>query len=142
MRKEQFKGFIKYEFFQNNSIFEFSLELLSISIIFSWVFAENSGNLFYTILGLYVEIDFIWGIFNKEFLIISEGSKKSIGKKVQYINKHNTSIRKYIKNILVESEQQLSLHKKWSFPLRISSVNVTKSSDSCGSGHIYLRNPL
>ena len=131
MRKEQFKGFIKYEFFQNNSIFEFSLELLSISIIFIWVLAENSGNLFYTILDS-----------NKEFLIISEGSKKSIGKKVQYINKRNTSIRKYIKNILVESEQQLSLHKKWSFPLRISSVNVTKSSDSCGSGHIYLRNPL
>ena len=131
MRKEQFKGFIKYEFFQNNSIFEFSLELLSISIIFIWVLAENSGNLFYTILGS-----------NKEFLIISEGSKKSIGKKVQYINKRNTSIRKYIKNILVESEQQLSLHKKWSFPLRIPSVNVTKSSDSCGSGHIYLRNPL
>ena len=131
MRKEQFKGFIKYEFFQNNSIFEFSLELLSIFIIFIWVLAENSGNLFYTILGS-----------NKEFLIISEGSKKSIGKKVQYINKRNTSIRKYIKNILVESEQQLSLHKKWSFPLRIPSVNVTKSSDSCGSGHIYLRNPL
>ena len=131
MRKEQFKGFIKYEFFQNNSIFEFSLELLSISIIFIWVLPENSGNLFYTILGS-----------NKEFLIISEGSKKSIGKKVQYINKRNTSIRKYIKNILVESEQQLSLHKKWSFPLRIPSVNVTKSSDSCGSGHIYLRNPL
>ena len=131
MRKEQFKGFIKYEFFQNNSIFEFSLELLSISIIFIWVLAENSGNLFYTILGS-----------NKEFLIISEGSKKSIGKKVQYINKRNTSIRKYIKNILVESEQQLSLHKKWSFPLRIPSVNVTKCSDSCGSGHIYLRNPL
>ena len=131
MRKVQFKGFIKYEFFQNNSIFEFSLELLSISIIFIWVLAENSGNLFYTILGS-----------NKEFLIISEGSKKSIGKKVQYINKRNTSIRKYIKNILVESEQQLSLHKKWSFPLRIPSVNVTKSSDSCGSGHIYLRNPL
>ena len=125
MRKEQFKGFIKYEFFQNNSIFEFSLELLSISIIFIWVLAENSGNLFYTILGS-----------NKEFLIISEGSKKSIGKKIQYINKRNTSIRKYIKNILVESEQQLSLHKKWSFPLRIPSVNVTKSSGNCGFGHI------
>ena len=28
------------------------------------------------------------------------------------------------------------LHKKWSFPLRISSVNVTKSA---GFGHIYWR---
>ena len=33
------------------------------------------------------------------------------------------------------------LHKKWSFPLRISSVNVTKSAANCGFGHIYWRNP-
>ena len=32
-------------------------------------------------------------------------------------------------------------HKKWSFPLRTSSVNVTKSAVSCGFGHIYWRNP-
>ena len=34
-----------------------------------------------------------------------------------------------------------SLHKKWSFPLRISSGNVTKSAVSSGFGHIYYRNP-
>ena len=34
-----------------------------------------------------------------------------------------------------------SLHKKLSFPLRISSVNVTKSAVSCRFGHIYQRNP-
>ena len=33
------------------------------------------------------------------------------------------------------------LHKKWSFPLRISPVNVTKFVVSCGFGHIYWRNP-
>ena len=33
------------------------------------------------------------------------------------------------------------LHKKQSFSLRISSVNVTKSAVSCGFGHIYWRNP-
>ena len=33
-----------------------------------------------------------------------------------------------------------SLHKKWNFPLAISSVNVTKSAVSCGFGHIYWRN--
>ena len=33
-----------------------------------------------------------------------------------------------------------TLHKKWSFPLRISLVNVTKSVVSCGLGHIYRRN--
>ena len=33
------------------------------------------------------------------------------------------------------------MHKKWSFPLRIFSVNVTKSAVCCGFGHIYWRNP-
>ena len=33
------------------------------------------------------------------------------------------------------------LHKKWSFPLRISPVNRTKSAVSCGFGHIYWRTP-
>ena len=36
---------------------------------------------------------------------------------------------------------ELSLHKTWSFPLRISSVNVTKSAVPAGFGHIYWRNP-
>ena len=34
-----------------------------------------------------------------------------------------------------------SLLKKWSFPLRIFSLNVTKSTVSRGFGHIYWRNP-
>ena len=29
------------------------------------------------------------------------------------------------------------LHKKLSFPLRISWVNVTKSAGNCGFGHTY-----
>ena len=33
------------------------------------------------------------------------------------------------------------LHKKWSFPLTISSINVTKSAVSCGYRHIHWRNP-
>ena len=33
-----------------------------------------------------------------------------------------------------------TLHKKWSFPLRLSSVNMTKSAVSCRFGHIYWRN--
>ena len=36
-----------------------------------------------------------------------------------------------------------SIHytKKWSFPLWLSSVNVTKSEANCGFRHIYWRNP-
>ena len=33
-----------------------------------------------------------------------------------------------------------TLHKKWSFPLRIFLVNVIKCAVSCGFGHIYWRN--
>ena len=32
------------------------------------------------------------------------------------------------------------LHKRPSFPLKISSVNVTKSAENCGFGHISWRN--
>ena len=34
----------------------------------------------------------------------------------------------------------ISLHKKWTFSLIISSVNVTKSAGNCGFGYIYWKN--
>ena len=37
----------------------------------------------------------------------------------------------------IDVSDQPALHKKRSFPLRISSVNVTKSAASDGFGHIY-----
>ena len=42
--------------------------------------------------------------------------------------------------VLVSDSQMLPLHKKWSFALEISSVNVTKSTGNCEFGHIYWRN--
>ena len=36
--------------------------------------------------------------------------------------------------------QEKALHKKRCFPLKISSVNMTKSAGNCGFGQIYLRN--
>ena len=38
-------------------------------------------------------------------------------------------------------EPYQALHKKWSFPLRISSVNMTKFAQNWGVGHIYWKNP-
>ena len=35
----------------------------------------------------------------------------------------------------------ITLHKKWSYRLWISSVNVNKPAGNCGFGHIYWRNP-
>ena len=42
---------------------------------------------------------------------------------------------------IFKAHRVLTLHKKWSFPMRISPVNVTKSAENCGFGHIYWRNP-
>ena len=42
--------------------------------------------------------------------------------------------------VVLDSKLDFTLHKKWSFPLKISLVNVTKSALSCRFGHIYWRN--
>ena len=50
---------------------------------------------------------------------------------------------KYIINT-AQNDQSIilmTLHKRWSFPLRISSVNVTKFAGTHGFRHIYWRNP-
>ena len=44
-------------------------------------------------------------------------------------------------NGFMKSSLIVALHKKWSFPLMISSVNVTKFAGNCGFGHIYWKNP-
>ena len=44
------------------------------------------------------------------------------------------------KHILCVTPQP-TLHKKWSFPLRIFPVNVARSAGNCGFGHVYWRNP-
>ena len=40
-----------------------------------------------------------------------------------------------------DDSPEITQQKKWSFPLRISSVNVTKYAVSSRSGHIYWENP-
>ena len=48
---------------------------------------------------------------------------------------------RYSPMLFQQTECLISLHEKWSFPIRISSVNVTKSTVSCGFGHVYWKNP-
>ena len=56
-----------------------------------------------------------------------------------HINK-TSNINKLITISSWRTQDTLHLHKKWSFPLRISPVNVTKSVGNCGFGHIHWRN--
>ena len=55
--------------------------------------------------------------------------------------KLGTSTNSNMQNFKYDDGDFVSMYKKWSFPLRISSVNVTKSAGNCGFGHIYWRNP-
>ena len=61
-----------------------------------------------------------------------------------WIGNPASSFVSFIKTFKVLSQQlcfNYTLHKKWSFPLRISSLNVTKFALSCGFGDIYWRHP-
>ena len=52
--------------------------------------------------------------------------------------KEQISLKKEVEKAMKKVEVIVSsLHKKWSFPLRISSVNVTKSTGNCGFDYIY-----
>ena len=54
-----------------------------------------------------------------------------------HINHINEIVLRTVYNGELEGFIKKSLQKKLSFPLRISSVNVTKSAGKCGFGHIY-----
>ena len=70
--------------------------------------------------------------------------------KLTKMKHHNEELQK-LRSTLAEEQKPLNefkreqglskLHKKLTFPIRISSVNVTKSTGNCGFGHIYWRNP-
>ena len=60
-------------------------------------------------------------------------------KKTNNVSCRLLPIRQWYKSNTPIHKNILSLHK--SFPLRISSVNATKSPGYCGFGHIYRRNP-
>ena len=59
---------------------------------------------------------------------------------ISFINSLHLKFRSsHCLSIIRRLKQLLTLNRKWSFPLRISSVNVTKSAVSCWFGHIYWR---
>ena len=69
--------------------------------------------------------------------------KKSVMENSIFCAVHVVCIKLWFNCVIKEIHQgywDLSLHKKWNFPLRISSANVTKSVVSCGFAHIYWRN--
>ena len=64
------------------------------------------------------------------FLVVNSGTTLVL--KIAFYVKHQPLLQR----IMVYTTS-----KKWNFPLRVSSVNVTKSTVFCGFGHIYWGNP-
>ena len=60
----------------------------------------------------------------------------NFGSKVKYLTSIYFVLKLFQERFLFFSSY-LTHHKKLSFPLRISLVNVTKSAGNCGFGHIY-----
>ena len=108
-------------------------------------------------LGIISSSQIFWSLYCWQFYIFT--AKIFISYNALYVNiafskdtgKYNISICntfQFAINILVVEGftdimkmEKNTQHKKWSFPLRISSVNVSKSAVSCGFGRIYRRNP-
>ena len=53
-----------------------------------------------------------------------------------FFTKHLWWLLLVLSKICGGDSSYMSLYKKWSFPLRISSVNVTKSAGNCGWPHL------
>ena len=79
-----------------------------------------------------------WWLLEREGLVHGIGT--ATGRKRQHLL---FFLVQFLKNpgFSLSSNFILALQKLWSFPLTISSVNVTKSAGICRFGHIYWWNP-
>ena len=81
-------------------------------------------------------------LFKKILQILFSGDMQDLGLSKQVFKfKFRSSHQRWsVKKAVLKISQNLqdTLHN-WSFPLKIPSVNVTKSAVSCGFGHIYWR---
>ena len=95
--------------------------------------------------------DLTTNVLSQQPQFATNNSAKKIKRRIKLTNMkhHNEELQKLPSTLAEEqkplnelkSEQELSkLHKKLTFPIQISSVNVTKSTGNCGFGHIYWRN--
>ena len=84
-------------------------------------------------------------ILSVNLYILSKCGKKRTRKIPNTDTIYTTLIRAFFSSIWITQQlrsvgislQKYETEQKWSFPLRISLVNVTKSAVSCGFGHIY-----
>ena len=86
-----------------------------------------------------VEVSSVVNGCKNQMLLPVKFMKMSVCTSPEYM-KGNNGYHIFIVNTF-SNKPILTHHKKWSFPLRISSVNMTKSAVFCGFGHIYWRNP-
>ena len=112
-------------------------------IFFAKSFIIDFGRLLKTPLDSWI---FTWKVLTKVFLdlefrlLFELVKEKLFHKKISFLPVGSYSCSKLSQCSWIISDgsvQTETLHKKWSFPLWISPVNVTKSTVSWGFGHIY-----
>ena len=127
------KGFFQRTFEEIDSIKCFSLHKIHKNMgFFQRTFEEIDSIKCFSLHKIHKNMGFHWPVFLH--ILCSVCNSKSFASLSPRILKITENISSKI------SKQYLTLHKKWSFPSKISSVNVTKSAFSYGFGHIYWRN--
>ena len=104
--------------------------------IWKWFFSNGLKGDIKIITG-YGTVIFIWGIF---WLKANDRYFCRFRKMVDY-HQYVFHFSRAGQCSNFNKTSDITLHKKWSFHLRISSVNVTKSVGNCQFGHIYWKNP-
>ena len=105
---------------------------LLVKILFSTVLksANFMVSLFCTIFKYRMIITFLFLTFEHERLFENQLSVNRSSMKISQRN-----------NVFNNGFNKQFTAQKMKFPLRISSVHVTKSAENCGFSHIYRRNP-
>ena len=80
-------------------------------------------------------------MFIRRYVYLRRYQKNYIRALIKWMNElcFTTAVLNLNKFLTIHFNKEI-WHKKLSFPLRISSINVTKAAVSCGFGHIYWRN--
>ena len=86
-----------------------------------------------------LKVNMFWTVFYWKSLLDKLDNEFILDNITLWLTWNAKNYLKPVKSLrLVDS---VTAQKKWSFPLRISPVNVIISAGTCGFGHIYWRNP-
>ena len=131
MSKTSFEGFMFFEFISSiHGVFDW----IHVFIIHSSLWHTSFRNIFQYLLQQKTN--------HKELqrTTATHNNSKKNAKRFATVTQRHKTVEIMSTMTHNNAKQIQTLHKNWSFALKISSVNVSKSATSCGFGHTYRRN--